>query len=63
MTCTHHFITDLINKMDHMRISGTEPSSMILSQRKKFQKFERDTFTKRAKTSWSEKDSVINLQN
>ena len=25
--------TDLINNMDHMRISGTEPSSVILSQK------------------------------
>ena len=26
------FKSDLINNMDHMRISGTEPSSVILSQ-------------------------------
>ena len=26
--------SDLINNMDHMRISGTEPSSVILSQTK-----------------------------
>ena len=26
--------SDLINSMDHMRISGTEPSSVILSQKK-----------------------------
>ena len=34
--CIHHFKSDLINNMDHMRISGTsiEPSSVILSQRK-----------------------------
>ena len=25
---------DLINNMDHIRISGTEPSSVILSQTK-----------------------------
>ena len=25
------FKSDLINNMDHMRISGTEPSSVILS--------------------------------
>ena len=30
----HHFKSDLINDMDHMRISGTEPSSVILSQTK-----------------------------
>ena len=27
-----NFKSDLINHMDHMRILGTEPSSMILSQ-------------------------------
>ena len=32
--CIHHFNSDLINNMDHMRISGIEPSSVILSQRK-----------------------------
>ena len=30
--CIHH--SDLINNMDRMRISGTEPSSEILSQTK-----------------------------
>ena len=33
-----HFKSDVINDMDHMRISGTEPSSVILSQRKWFKK-------------------------
>ena len=33
----HHFKSDLINNMDHMRISGNEPSSVILSQTKWFQ--------------------------
>ena len=28
----HHFKSDLIYDMDHMRISGTEPSSVILSK-------------------------------
>ena len=32
--CIHHFKSDLINNMDHMGISGTEPSSVILSQTK-----------------------------
>ena len=32
LRCIHHFISDLIYNMDHMRISGTEPSSVILSQ-------------------------------
>ena len=34
LRCIHHFKSDLINDMDHMRISGNEPSSVILSQRK-----------------------------
>ena len=34
LRCIHHFKSDLINDMDHMLISGTEPSSVILSQRK-----------------------------
>ena len=36
--------------MDHLRISGTEPSSGILSQKKEFSKVEKK-FPKRAKTS------------
>ena len=32
--CIHHFLSDIINNVDHMRISGTEPSSVILSQTK-----------------------------
>ena len=34
LRCIHHFNSDLIYNMDHMRISGTEPSSVILSQTK-----------------------------
>ena len=30
----HYFKSDVINNMDHMRIPGTEPSSVIISQRK-----------------------------
>ena len=29
--CIHHFKSDLIYKMDHMRITGTEHSSVILN--------------------------------
>ena len=32
LRCIHHFKSDPINIMDHMRISGTQPSSVILSQ-------------------------------
>ena len=34
LRCMHHFKSDLINNMNHMRISGTEPSSVILRQTK-----------------------------
>ena len=34
LRCIHHFKTDLIYNMYHMRISGNEPSSVILSQTK-----------------------------
>ena len=30
----YHFKSDLINNVDHMRISGSGPSSVILSQTK-----------------------------
>ena len=33
LRCIHHFQSDLINNIDHMHISGTEPSSVILSQK------------------------------
>ena len=34
----HNFKSDLINIIDHMRISGNEPSSVILRQTEWFQK-------------------------
>ena len=34
LKCTHHFKSDLISIMDDMRISGTEPSSVIPCQAK-----------------------------
>ena len=42
LRCIHHFYTDLINNMDHMRISGNEPSSVILSQTMQFKKLKCD---------------------
>ena len=32
LRCIHHFKTDLINNMDHMRILGTKPASVIIIQ-------------------------------
>ena len=40
LRCIHHFKSDRINHMDHMRISGIEPSSVILSQTKLFENIE-----------------------
>ena len=40
--CIHHFKSDFINNMDHMHIWVTEPSSVILSQTRKFKKLKRD---------------------
>ena len=42
LRCIHHFKSNLINNMDHMRISGTEPSSVILSQTMKFKRLKSD---------------------
>ena len=42
LRCIHHFKSDLIDNMDHMRISGTKPSSVILSQTVKFKKLKND---------------------
>ena len=47
--------------MDHMRISGTERSSMILGQTE-FQKLQSDV-TKVPKQAEDKKDGVINPQN
>ena len=48
--------------MDHMRISGTEPSSVIVSQTKKFKKLKSDALkvTKQFEAKW---DGVIKPQN
>ena len=59
---TPFFISDLINNMDHMRISGTEPSSVILSQTKYFKKLKNDA-QKLPKQAKAKKDGVINPQN
>ena len=57
----HHFKSDLINNMDHMRISGTEPSSVILCQIKYFQKLK--MMPKVPKQAEAKRDGVINPQN
>ena len=48
--------------MDHMLISGTEPSSVILSQTMKFKKLKSD-YLNVPKQAEAKRDGVINLQN
>ena len=48
--------------MDHMRISGTEPSSVILSQTMKFKKLKSDD-PEVPKQAEAKRDGVINPQN
>ena len=59
LRCMHHFNSDLIYNMDHMRIMGTEPSSVILSQRKQL-KSDSPKVPNQANTK---RDGVINPQN
>ena len=51
------FEIDLFNKMNNISISGTEPSSVILNQRRLFQKLER------AKQAKAKRNGVINPHN
>ena len=52
--------------MDHLRISGTESSLVIFSQRKKFQKLERDvqkvTKNKLKLKGWCNKPTKLQFQ-
>ena len=48
--------------MDHMLISGTEPSSVILSQTVKFKKLKSED-QKLPKQAEAKRDCVINPQN
>ena len=59
----HHFISDLIYNMDHMHISGTKPSSVILSQTKKFKKLKSDSQNVKRKKLKQQRVGVINPQN
>ena len=62
LRCIHHFKTDFLNNMDYMRISGTKPPSVILSQAKYFQKQERGV-PKVSPQAEANRDSVIDPQN
>ena len=56
------FLIGLINEMDHMRILGTEPSSVILSQTYSIKCWK--VMTKRCqKQAEAKRDGVINPHN
>ena len=57
LRCFHHFKSDLISYMDNMCISGIEPSSVILSQTKWFQKLTSDA-VKVPKQTEAKRDGV-----
>ena len=59
LRCIHHLISDLINNMDHMRISGTKPCSVILNRTKYFKNLKKwcPKLPKQAKTK---RDGIIN---
>ena len=59
LRCIHHFKSDLIYNMDHMRISGNEPSSVIHRQIEWFQK--KKILTRQVpKQAETKRDRVIN---
>ena len=63
LRCIHHFKSDLINNMDHMRISGNEPSSVVLSKTMKTIKKLKSDYPKVPKQAEAKGDGVINPQN
>ena len=52
LRCIHHFKLYLINNMNHMRILGNEPTSVILCQTKKLKMWK--WWPESAKTSWGQ---------
>ena len=62
LRCINHFKSDLINNMDYMRISGNEPSSVILSQTKLVQTL-KIIARKCQNQAKAKMDGVINQQN
>ena len=62
LRCIHHFNSDIINNIDHMRFSGNELSSVILCQTKWFQT-KGNIDPKVPKQGEAKRDGVINPQN
>ena len=61
LRCIHHFKSDLINDLDHMRISDTESSSVMLLQRKWLESWKR--MPKVPEQGKAKKGGVISPQN
>ena len=59
--CMNHFKSDLLHNMDHMHILGTEPSSVILSQKSSFQSW--TVIPKVPKQTEAKWDGVISTKN
>ena len=62
LTDLHHFKSDFIKNMNHMRISGNELSSVILGQKKSILKVENNG-PKVPKQAEAKRDGVITPQN
>ena len=62
LSCIQHFESDLFNIKDYNCISGTEPSSVILSQTKSSQNLKSD-IQKDPKQVKAKRDGVMNPQN
>ena len=61
LRCIHHFKLDLINNMDHMRISGNETSSVILSQKSIFKSWKEVSQTCK-KQAEAKRDGILQFQ-
>ena len=59
LRCIHHFKSDVVYNMDHMRISGIEPSPVILIQRKQLKRMKNNV----TKVPKAKRNGVINPQN
>ena len=59
--CMHHLKSDWINNMDHIHISGTEPSLVILGQKSSMKNWK--VMPQNCQKAESRRDGVINSQN
>ena len=62
LRCIHHFKSDLINNMYHMCISGTEPSSVVLSQSSNFKSWKEMSQKRWSQKGWCNKPTKLQFQ-